>query len=129
MLKFRCLLQQAQSDNAAQAEAKAVAERRRLARAKKPEPVAQVAKEGTDGARVDDFLASLRSKPDLGRRSQRRAGKPTGDRANRLSSPLAPTFAARDGDPVDQARGLLAHLTGNEVCLGSGLVVTTGANL
>ena len=107
--------QQAQSDNAAQAEAKALAERRRQARTKKPEPVAEKAKEGNDGARVDDFLASLRSKPDLGRRSQRRAGKPSADRTQRLSSPLVPTFGTREGDPVDQARGLLAQLTGNEV--------------
>lgn len=92
-----------------------MAERRRVARAKKPESVAQTAKEATDGARVDDFLASLRNKPDLGRRSQRRAGKPTGDRLQRLSSPLGATFTSRDGDPVDKARGLLAQLTGNEV--------------
>lgn len=121
--QFLASYKQAQTDNISQAEAKAIAERRkaereRLAAPSAPKEAGQPGKAGADGgARVDDFLASLRSKPDLGRRAQRRAGKPAG-REKRLSAVASPTsnaFATREGDPVDKAKGLLAQLTGNEV--------------
>ena len=121
--QFLASYKQAQTDNISQAEAKALAERRKAERERMAAPAP--AKEGRQpgaagadsGARVDDFLASLRSKPDLGRRAQRRAGKPAGreKRLSNVASPTTPAFTTREGDPVDKAKGLLAQLTGNEV--------------